>query len=194
MWQYYIETIIGVFRRNQSRSERIRNHHEASGRFRKHQTGQGDQPWLEGRLYSKSRRNRDIKLNCLGRETRVRRETSLGFEGRLYRKSSRDRDIKLNRGISLGWEVAPPGRADWAGRAGWAGRPASDGRTGCAGRAGWVSHTQKDAFIISTQLPPSPLSTFMILTDPSWCFFVASWPILTSFAYYFSVSVKDCHN
>ena len=63
----------------------------------------------EGRLFRESR---------LGRETRLAGETSLGFEGRLYRKSRRDRDIKLNRDISLGWEVAPPGRAGWAGRAG----------------------------------------------------------------------------
>ena len=64
----------------------------------------------EGRLFRESR---------LGRETRLLgRETSLGFEGRLYRKSRRGRDIKLNRDISLGWEVAPPGRAGWAGRAG----------------------------------------------------------------------------
>ena len=50
--------------------------------------------------------------------SRQGRETSLGFERRLYRKSRRDIDIKLKRDISLGWEVAPPGRAGWAGRAG----------------------------------------------------------------------------
>ena len=72
----------------------------------------------KGRLYRKSRADRDIKLNRLGRETRLGKETRLGFEGRLYRKRRRDRDIKLNRDISLGWEVAPPGRAGWAGRSG----------------------------------------------------------------------------
>ena len=61
----------------------------------------------EGRLFRESR---------LGKETRLGRETSLGFEGRLFRKSRWDRDSKLNRDISLGWEVAPPGRAGWAGR------------------------------------------------------------------------------
>ena len=63
----------------------------------------------EGRLFRESR---------LGRENRLGRETSLGFEGRLYRRSRRNRDIKLNKNIGLGWEVAPPGRAGWAGRAG----------------------------------------------------------------------------
>ena len=38
--------------------------------------------------------------------------------GLIHRKSRQDRDIKLNKDISLGWEVAPPGRKGWAGRAG----------------------------------------------------------------------------
>ena len=46
---------------------------------------------------------------------RPSKETRLGSVVRLYRKNRRDRDIKLNREISLGWDVAPPGRTGWAG-------------------------------------------------------------------------------
>ena len=48
MWQSFIETIKGVFRRKQNQSGSIRNHYEASVRFKKCQTRQGDQPLLGG--------------------------------------------------------------------------------------------------------------------------------------------------
>ena len=82
----------------------IRTNQEASEIILKHWEGLGN-----------TRTGRDPSQSS--RQTRLGRETSLGFEGRLYRKSRRDRDIKLNRDVSLGWEVAPPGRAGWAGRA-----------------------------------------------------------------------------
>ena len=106
----------------------IRTSQEASEFTMKHQEGVGNtRPGRETSLSSEGR---------LFRESKLGRETSLSFEGRLYRKSRRDRDSKLNRDITLGWEVAPPGRVCWAGRAGWAVRLASGGRAGCAGRAG----------------------------------------------------------
>jgi hypothetical protein len=94
----------GGIRTNQEASEIILKHRDGLGNTR---TGRETSLDWEGRLLRESR---------LGRETKLGRETSLGFEGRLYRKSRQDRDIKLNRDISLGWEVAPPGRAGWAGR------------------------------------------------------------------------------
>ena len=48
MRQYFTESFKVVFRRNQKQSGSNRNHQEASGRFRKHQTRQGDQPGLGG--------------------------------------------------------------------------------------------------------------------------------------------------
>ena len=165
MWQYYTEAIKGVFRRNQNQSGSIRNNNEASGRFRKHQTrqgyhsrlggqalqgeqtrqgdqaGQGDQPWLWGQALQKEQAEQGYQAeqghppwlglpvgagpsreNRLGRESRLRRETSLWWVGRLCMES-------------------------WLG----------------------ITYSKRFIYYFNPTSPP-PLSTFLMLTDPSRCF------------------------
>ena len=78
--------------------------------------------------------------------TRPGRATSLGLESRLFRESRLGRDTRLGRETRLSFE----------------------GRLYRDRDISWVSYTQIDKFIISIQLP-SPLTTFMMLPDFSWC-------------------------
>ena len=82
----------------------------------------------------------------------------------------RDRDSKLNRDISLGWEDGPS-RGSRLGRESRLSRETSLCWEDRLCRESWLGITYSNRCIHHFNPTSSPPSTFMVLPDPSWCFF-----------------------